>query len=141
MRNISIFKERILSFLDYKGISKYECYQKTGISRSVLSQSNGMTEENLLKFLAYYREINCDWLIFGNEPMLRADNLEITEGDIGEEKHQIPAAPQQENVMISELLTRLENQAKEIGRLQCENEYLQQNRAESMQKEKNICSV
>ena len=70
-REYSIFKERILQYLDLKGISKYECYNKTGISRSVLSQSNGMTEENLLKFLAQFDDISPDWLLYGKGEMLR----------------------------------------------------------------------
>jgi len=67
----SLIKRNILKYAEFKGISKYEVYQKTGISRSVLSQNNGMTEDNLLKFLAYYSDVNPEWLLTGQGEMLR----------------------------------------------------------------------
>lgn len=73
MREISIVKQNILQFLDFKGISKYEFYQKTGISNGILSQSNGISEDNILKFLSYYSEINTSWLFTGKGSMLKGD--------------------------------------------------------------------
>ncbi len=72
-RDISILKLRILEYLEFKGVSKSECYQKTGISRSVLSQANGMTEDNLLKFLAQYNDISLEWLIIGKGEMIKKE--------------------------------------------------------------------
>ena len=68
-REISILKQRILQFLDFKGVSKYECYKNTGITNGVLSQSNGMSEDNLLKFLSYYKDISLEWLLYGKGDM------------------------------------------------------------------------
>lgn len=62
-----------MKFLEYKGVSKYEFYQKTGISNGILSQKNGLSEENLLRFLNYFGEISPEWLLTGNGPMLRSD--------------------------------------------------------------------
>lgn len=75
-RDFSIFKERILEYLDKKGITKYECYKNTGMSRSVLSQPSGMTEDNLLRFLAYYKDVNPTWLITGEGNMLKEEKEE-----------------------------------------------------------------
>ena len=72
MREISILKKRILEYLDSHSITKYECYQKTGITNGVLSQNNGMSEDNLLRFLTYYKDINIEWLILGHGPMNKA---------------------------------------------------------------------
>ena len=74
MRENSIFKDRILQYIEYKGISKYECYQNTGITNGILSQKNGMTEDSILKFLSYYKDVNPDWLILGQGSMLREEN-------------------------------------------------------------------
>lgn len=74
-RDISILKQRILQYLDSKGISKYECYKNTGITNGVLSQSNGMSEDNLLRFLSYYSDISTDWLLNGCGSMLRDETL------------------------------------------------------------------
>lgn len=52
MREFSLIKRNILQYLDYKGVSKYEFYQKTGISNGVLSQKNGFSEENIMRFLS-----------------------------------------------------------------------------------------
>ena len=80
-RDFSIFKERILEYLDKKGISKYECYKNTGMSRSVLSQPSGMTEDNLLKFLAYYKDINPTWLLTGEGNMLKEEKEETPQSE------------------------------------------------------------
>jgi hypothetical protein len=75
----SLIKRNILIYADYKGISKYEIYQKTGISRSVLSQNNGMTEDNIIKFLAYYSEVNPEWLITGQGEMLKSNGTKTSD--------------------------------------------------------------
>ena len=76
-REISIIKERILKYLDFKGISKYECYQKTGNTNGILSQPNGISEDNLLKFLSHYKDINQEWLLFGNGQVLKSNGQNL----------------------------------------------------------------
>jgi phage repressor protein C with HTH and peptisase S24 domain len=72
MQEISSIKKNILKFIDYKGISKYKFYQMTSITRGVLDQNSGMSEENTAKFLAYFTEVNPEWLLTGVGEMLRA---------------------------------------------------------------------
>ena len=50
MREFSLVKQNILYFIEKQNISKYELYQKTGISNGVLSQKGGMSEENTINF-------------------------------------------------------------------------------------------
>lgn len=76
MREKSIIKKRILQYLESKGISKYEFYQKTGVSNGVLSQKSGMSEENTLRFLSYYEDVNPEWLLIGKGDMLKAEERE-----------------------------------------------------------------
>jgi SOS-response transcriptional repressors (RecA-mediated autopeptidases) len=71
MRESSVIKQRIIQYLDYKGISKYECYKETGLTNGVLSQKNGMSEDGILKFLSQYADINTDWLLSGKGEMLK----------------------------------------------------------------------
>lgn len=66
MREFSTLKQRILEYLELKGITRYEFYTTTGISNGVLSQKNGLSEENLLKFLKIYHDINFYWFLTGN---------------------------------------------------------------------------
>ena len=69
MRDFSILKQRILQFLEIKGITKYKFYQETGITNGILSQKNGLTEENIEKFLLTYPEISAEWLMRGEGDM------------------------------------------------------------------------
>ena len=75
MRENSTIKERILQYLDFKGITKYDFYQKTGVSNGVLSQKSGMSEENTLRFLSYYDDVNAEWLLIGIGEMLKTKNV------------------------------------------------------------------
>lgn len=69
----SQIKRNIMQYLQVKSITPYEFYKKTGVTRGVLTQNNGITEDNLARFLAYAPDVNIEWLLTGNGPMLRAD--------------------------------------------------------------------
>ena len=75
MREISILKENILKYLEFKGISKYEFYQKTGVSNGILSQKNGLSEDNIMRFLSYYTDVNPTWLLTGKGFMIKENNV------------------------------------------------------------------
>lgn len=72
MQEKSLIKKNILKFLDSKGISKYEFYKQTGITRGILDQNNGMNEENTARFLAVYKEVSAEWLITDRGEMLKS---------------------------------------------------------------------
>lgn len=63
--NKSIIKQKILSLLKEKNISQYEFYSKSGVTKGVLTQNNGISEENLMKVMDFFPDINVDWLIKG----------------------------------------------------------------------------
>lgn len=73
MQEKSLIKRNILQYIDSKGITKYKFYQETGITRGVLDQNNGMSEENTARILAYFPEISPEWLLTGIGPMLRSE--------------------------------------------------------------------
>lgn len=79
MREFSLVKQNILYFIEKQNISKYELYQKTGISNGVLSQKGGMSEENTIKFLSFYTEVSADWLLTGKGEMLKTSSQNITQ--------------------------------------------------------------
>lgn len=74
MQEKSIIKQNILKYLDFKGISPYKFYQDSGITRGILSQNNGMSEENTTKFLAYSPDISIEWLLTGKGSMLKSED-------------------------------------------------------------------
>ena len=110
MRENSIFKKRILQVIDIKHISKYEFYQKTGVSNGVLSQKNGLSEENLVRFLSYFTDVSAEWITRGEGEIF----LQNTENSIKTD----------ENItdpIVITLLKRNEELARENGQLQAEN--------------------
>lgn len=73
MQEKSIIKQNILKYLKFKGVSPYKFYQDSGITRGILNQNNGMSEENTTKFLAYSTDVNVDWLLTGKGQMLKSE--------------------------------------------------------------------
>ncbi|MGF7229840.1 S24 family peptidase [Arachidicoccus sp.] len=70
MKNKSPIKQRILQYITENGISKYQFYKDTGITRGILDQDNGITESNIERFLACFKSVNPSWLILGSGDML-----------------------------------------------------------------------
>lgn len=56
-----------------KDVSAYEFYNKSGVTRGILTQNNGISEDNLARFLAYAPDVNIEWLLTGKGDMLRRD--------------------------------------------------------------------
>lgn len=71
MQEKSIIKQNILKYLDFIGLTPYKFYQQTGITRGVLTQNNGMSEENTTRFLDYYPDVSPQWLLTGKGEMLK----------------------------------------------------------------------
>lgn len=78
MRDFSFLKQKIIQYIEYKDISKYEFYQKTGISNGVLSQKNGLSEENILKFLSYFDDVNLEWLFRDRGEMIAKNEKRLS---------------------------------------------------------------
>lgn len=125
VREISVIKERILKYLAYKGISKYECYEATGISNGVFSQTNGISEENLLKFLSYYIDINIEWLMRGVGNMLKDEDTpstipqwkNISGENLNEYKDKYITKLEAENILLSKLIKMKEDEITRLDNL------------------------
>lgn len=76
-KEISFLKKGILAYLKIKGVTNKECYSATGMSEGILSQSTGLTEDNILKFLNVYSDINLNYLFYGIEPIIKQNEIEI----------------------------------------------------------------
>ena len=75
MDKISPIKERILQFIEYKGITKTDFCNNTNMSYANLKGKSLESElggTQLYEILSYYREISPDWLILGEGEMLRS---------------------------------------------------------------------
>ena len=67
----SPIKQNILLYLANKGVTPYEFYKKSGVTRGILQQNNGISEENIARFLAFAPDINIEWLLTGRGNMLK----------------------------------------------------------------------
>lgn len=63
--------DRILQFLDYKGITKYEFHKKNNFSNGFLDKSRAIGSDKCAIILENYPEINPEWLIMGKGEMLK----------------------------------------------------------------------
>ena len=134
MQEKSLIKKNILQFLEIKGITKYNFYQLTGITRGILDQNNGMSEENTAKFLACFPEINAEWLIMGIGSMYKIQNendINCVNKEIRQEKKQEPSINFVDKNSMGFILDRYEALAAENALLKKENEELKQLTAKS----------
>ena len=112
--------ERIKQFIEYLGISTRGFEQKISVSNGLIARfmsKNTTIQSDVLSKICYtFPELNPDWLVTGKGNMLRGSE---------------PAAPSDGALAV--LLGRIEDLARDVGRLQAENEELKNKlaRAES----------
>ena len=64
-------KSRILEHISYLNISYYEFYKRTGITKGILTNNLGMSEENIYRYVTCFPEINLEWLLTGKGKMIK----------------------------------------------------------------------
>ncbi len=67
----SPIKRNILLYLESKRVTSYEFYKDSGVTRGILQQNNGISEDNIARFLAYAPDVNIEWLLTGVGEMLK----------------------------------------------------------------------
>ena len=60
-------------YLEKKGVTPYEFYKESGVTRGILQQNNGISEDNIARFLAYAPDVNIEWLLTSKGTMLKDD--------------------------------------------------------------------
>lgn len=85
----SLIKQNILLYLENKGVTPYEFYKVSGVTRGILQQNNGISEDNIARFLAYAKDVNIVWLLTGTGGMLTDD---IVKDKDSHYKSQVPTA-------------------------------------------------
>jgi hypothetical protein len=73
--------ERILKCVEIKGITKYKFCKDLGFSNGFLDKPREITTDKYANILVYFPDINPEWLLTGNGPMLRETNC-IKSGEI-----------------------------------------------------------
>ena len=67
-------KEKIIHFLDNKGITKEDFYKKTGFSNGFLGAGKHVGSDNLKIILDNYPELSLEWLVMDKGDMIVSDN-------------------------------------------------------------------
>lgn len=119
MQENSIIKQNILKYLEYKGITPYKFYKDNDVTRGILTQNNGITEENLLKFVRFAQDISLNWLLTGEGDMIKPETQPNASSNTVS-----PPSECCEDGVISTLKDIIKEQAKEIVRLEMELETL-----------------
>lgn len=119
----SLIKQNISLYLAKKGVTHYEFYKISGVTRGVLAQNNGISEDNLTRFLAYASDVNPSWLITGRGDMLLDKQDFSIEQEIPEKKEEnLPVAQQTYKTGTGIPLIPIEAMA---GALTCEQTVLE----------------
>lgn len=83
-------KQRILEYLDYKGVDKRTFFQSTDIKRGLLDSDKlqaTVSDVSIAKILVAYPDLNPDWLLTGKGSMLREQQEEETSTPIINYEH------------------------------------------------------
>lgn len=73
----SPIKQNILLYLESKGVTPYEFYKESGVTRGILQQNNGISEDNIARFLAYAPDVNIEWLLTSKGSMIKDGSTDI----------------------------------------------------------------
>lgn len=73
----SPIKQNILLYLENKGVTPYEFYKESGVTRGILQQNNGISEDNIARFLAYAPDVNIEWLLTSKGSMIKDGSTDI----------------------------------------------------------------
>lgn len=65
--------ERVRKYLVYKKITRYRFYKDLGFSNGLLNKDGNLGSDKCEKILSYYRDINPQWLLTGEPPMLKSE--------------------------------------------------------------------
>lgn len=126
----SLIKQNILLYLANNGVSPYEFYKISGVTRGILQQNNGISEDNIARFLAYATDVNTEWLLTGKGEMTKTNHSALPEHahsayipenkDIENESNKQNVYPEITDKLlniISEKDSTIREMAEEIGML------------------------
>ncbi len=111
--------ERIIQFIEYKGITKYAFCKLLGFSNKFLDNSSNMGTDKACKIIHQFPEINAEWLLTGEGDMIKQEvaiDNNLASNYVSKEAY-------------NDLLERNAKLCKEIGSLenQIETTYIQNN--------------
>lgn len=70
MKNISTYKDKILQFIEHKGLSKNKFYIETGLSNGTLDKKSGLTIKTAEKIFSTYKDLSVEWFFRNKGEMI-----------------------------------------------------------------------
>lgn len=68
-------KDRLIQFIDFKGITKRQFTQKIDVSHSYIDGLKTMQSDKISKISEVYPELNINWLLLGKGEMLNVSEI------------------------------------------------------------------
>lgn len=72
-----MIRERLIKYLENKGVSKYRFYQETGLSNGFLDKEGSIRSDICEKISYQYPDLNLNWLLTGNGNMKIGNENEL----------------------------------------------------------------
>lgn len=72
-------KERVVKYLNFKGIKNADFYRSTGLSNGFLDKTNNIGADKLEIIISKYPDLNIKWLVSGIGPMILDDTHTVSE--------------------------------------------------------------
>ena len=66
-------RERVVKYLDSKGISRYRFYKTTGLSNGFLDKKGNIRADLCEKICSHFEDLDLNWLITGKGEMLKGE--------------------------------------------------------------------
>ena len=125
---LSPIKERVLKYVEYKGIAKETFFSELGISYSNFKGKGAKSElgsDKVVQILTNYSEINPEWLLMGSGSMLKDMSIDevnktlpiYNNVDYKEKYYEALEGYHQVNEENRELRLKIDKQAKELEKL------------------------
>lgn len=127
---ISPIKERILQYIEYKGIQKKIFCENTGISYANMkgkSLSSEIGGAQIVEILSLYDEISAEWLLRGTGPMLLGASISVAAEPVVHYNKKCHYCAEKD-ILIREKTERI-NELKEMIELLKENSNSKRNSA------------
>lgn len=74
-------QERILQYLEYKAITPYKFCKDLDFPMGYLNKRGAIGTDKYLKIIKYYTDLNPEWLLTGNSPMLKNGTNSVVVGN------------------------------------------------------------
>lgn len=111
-------KDRLILFIEYKGISKNAFEKACGLStRYVSNMRQSIQPDKIKKIALAFPELNTGWLLTGEGEMLKGEATPPRESASLQPDEPAEALPSQEDTLIAELRAQIERLESKVDSL------------------------